>query len=445
MHWLLTVFSTRELAIGTWLIILILLSLLSGKIRSAYGKLITISFNPKLFIPQCLLLLYVAAIVCCLYRLRLWDLGLLKDTCLWVVFSALVIFYNLGQAKSGGFFIGLLKESVKFIVLYEFLFNTYTFSFTTEMIAIPLLTFLVTTQVFAEHSSKKKPEDKKIATCLNNVMAILGFCFFVYTIYETVIHFIDLWSLSVLKELLLPIVLLILTIPCFYLVALFMRYETLHVLIKRPLQKRDTRYGKEIRILILLYGNLSLTRVSRITNKLPRIIFIDDIDHKSCIKKIVLKPLHKRVAIGSNMLLAPFNNIEGVRKSLSSLEWGGFGEWDSWLCDDEFECKIKSYSLSQTYTNDITCQLKGKETYITTIELTLNVFNKAEKKSALSEMGVIASAMFGRLYLIMPPELLESIKMGVNYKKEFEDCILDFNIDKCGETLDIYLLSVISK
>lgn len=259
------IFSTREVAIIIWTSILIVGVIILVKPKALFD-LLKAFFVYKIQVPLWLMFTYITGITICLYYFKIWNFGLLKDTIIWSIASATVLFFSMNKAKDFTYFKPIVLENLKVIVILEFITNSYSFNFLTEMIVIPIMTFIGVLQIYAEHSAKKNPEHLKVAGCLKNFFAFSGILIFIYVSYKTYKYYSDLLTIQNIKTLLLPFVLTIFLIPFLYLLALYMNYETLFIRIPYLIKKEKKQ--KKMKRNILLYANINLNKLHKISTNL---------------------------------------------------------------------------------------------------------------------------------------------------------------------------------
>jgi hypothetical protein len=259
------IFSTREIALIIWFCIFIIAAVFLLKPKAFFNLLIQF-FNYKIQIPLLLMFGYIAGITFIFYKAAIWNTDLLKDTIIWSLTSAAILFFNVNKAKDSTYFIPILLENLKSVVLLEFIINFYTFSFTIEMFIIPVITFIGVFQIAAEHSSKTNAEHLKVAGCLKNLFSVTGVLIFIYVGYKTFIHYNDLLTIENIKSLLLPIVFTFLLLPFLYLLALYMNYENLFVRMAYLID--DKQELRKMKLNILLVANIDLNKLYKISRNL---------------------------------------------------------------------------------------------------------------------------------------------------------------------------------
>jgi hypothetical protein len=63
---------------------------------------------------------------------------------------------NVNKIEDVDYFAKVLKDNIKVIAIWEFVFNFYTFSLVGELIFIPTIFLFTVLHAFAEYSSKRE-------------------------------------------------------------------------------------------------------------------------------------------------------------------------------------------------------------------------------------------------------------------------------------------------
>ena len=80
-------FNTREIAIGIWIVIGLILFATFGKGRKSLHQLVKAVAQRQLVILYFAILIYCGIIVYALYQWNFWQCSFLKDTIIWIVLS----------------------------------------------------------------------------------------------------------------------------------------------------------------------------------------------------------------------------------------------------------------------------------------------------------------------------------------------------------------------
>lgn len=276
------IFNNREIALLFWLVVFVTALLLS-KTRKSIFPIIKILTGRTFLIIFSLIGAYLLGIILFLKNIGFWQNSNLKDVAFWFFSIGLILVFKLNEAKSNTYFKGVFFTAIKWTIVLEFVVGLYSFSLLSELIILPVLIFLTALQAFVGLDEKHKIVSK----FLQNVLAMVGFSVFSYSLYKTVANFDDVLTFQNLVALLLPSIITILFIPFVYLLALYSAYESYFIHLDFMAIKKDK--VKEVKKLILLTANVNLDRFSRIKNNFEKRIFYDDTNLKAYIKEISKK------------------------------------------------------------------------------------------------------------------------------------------------------------
>lgn len=242
MEKLLEIFSNREMASIIWLLLILVILQVYRPTRKATLNLVRTFFHWKITLVNLIAILYSASIVWVLWFFDFWSYVLLKDTVFWFVGTGFVILMNLNKAqKEEKFFVNTLRDNVKLILILEFVVNFHQFSLMAEMFILPILAFLAMLQAVAERDEKSK----SVKTLIDWIFIIVGAIFLVLSVRNILYDIQGFANYSNLISFLLPIVLSIAFLPCAYLIAVSMNYETIFMRLGMYLKnKKNLRYAK---------------------------------------------------------------------------------------------------------------------------------------------------------------------------------------------------------
>jgi hypothetical protein len=280
------IFSTRETAIIVWTSIFIIIALLVVKFKDVFD-LLSKFFDRKIQIPLWGMFCYIGAITFAFFTAGVWNMGLLKDTILWSLTSATILFFNMNKAKERSYFMPIITDNLKAVIPLEFITNFYTFSFGIEMVIIPVMTFIGVMQIVAENSSRTNADHLKTASCLKGLFAGLGILIFIYVFYKTLVGYKSLITVENLKSLFLPVVYTFLLLPFLYLLALYMNYEVLFIRLPYLIDNKKERLQMKLHILLL--ANLNLKKLHKISTNLNFATYTGQEIRKS-LKRILKEP-----------------------------------------------------------------------------------------------------------------------------------------------------------
>jgi len=218
------VLTTREIAIAAWVLVASIWLLSKRTIRRSLIDVARAVLALKILAWFGVLLLYNSGVILALWAVGVWSPVLLKDTVLWFFFVGIALgFRSATTAQDARLFSSVLKDSVKIVLVMEFLANTYTLPLIGELLLIPFVALLAMVDAVA-HADSKTSQAAKLTTPL---LAAAGLAVIGFSISKAIADFGTLWSVDSLTRLLLPPGLSILLIPFVCAVALYTSYEQL--------------------------------------------------------------------------------------------------------------------------------------------------------------------------------------------------------------------------
>ena len=217
------ILSTRECATIIWFIPFMIFLLLKKEARDYCWKAVTLLLGKRLRLLWEIILIYYLAVTILLCQLPIWDNAFLKDIILWVLFSGLVYGFNAVSYRFDEAYIKrTIKDSIKVTMVLEFLISTFTFDIWTELLIIPIITITI----MANEVAKSNDEFKLVHRFLEFLIAIFGLCI-LYNTLKIAISEYKLFNINMLISFFIPIVYLLLSLPLYYALGVYSKYEML--------------------------------------------------------------------------------------------------------------------------------------------------------------------------------------------------------------------------
>lgn len=271
-------FSNREISIIIWIMFLIILFSINKEVRKSFKDILPTLFDEKIVDVVLLMLLYTELMVLVLSIIEFWNFTLLEDTIYWVLLVGFPLLLEMEKINSEKNHVkSILKNSIKCIIIIEFITNFYNFSLIIELVLIPVVTFISLLQVV----SKTKPEWNKVYNLLTWILAFFAIFVFIYSVSEIYKNPNGFFNLLTLQIFLLPVILTIMFIPFLYLVAIYSLYETVNGLI--GLRIKNEKHKRYLKTKMLLTFGLNRRKLKRFQREVPLGIMIN----KKEIKKVI--------------------------------------------------------------------------------------------------------------------------------------------------------------
>lgn len=280
MNSIMTIFSNRELSLLIWSVVVLTTFFSVKSIRQSSGPFFKALFAKQILIVLFLLIAFIIIIIFTLYKIHLWDKSLLKDTIFWFFGVALALSYKSNNAKDISFFKEIIKDSIKWTIIVEFIINFYTFGLITELILLPVMVIIALLQTVSEMDKK----NEQVTKLLKNITAMIGLILVVYVSYKTFTNYDKLLGLNNLFSFLLPIILTITILPFIYFLALYINYESLFVRIQFISQ--DNIIKRRLKTEILLTANFDIAKILLINKKLNKYDLTQSDDIKKYVKSL---------------------------------------------------------------------------------------------------------------------------------------------------------------
>ncbi|RXF67734.1 hypothetical protein [Arcticibacter tournemirensis] len=241
------VLSSREWALGIWIVVALVAVLFKKSMRDGLGGVLKALFVWNLMSWLVGMAVYIAGFIYLFYRMGLWTPDLLKDTVFYILFSATVSMFKANKiSEDKDFFWEMLKDNLKLGILMQFLIGQYTFDVWVELLIVPISVLLAGIQAF----SVNDPKYAQVNKLINRIWLLFGAAVIYHMINSVIQHIHELLSLDILRQILLVPNLTLVFIPFLYVLSLRMVYEEQFILLNFKLRdKKLFRFAKREAIL----------------------------------------------------------------------------------------------------------------------------------------------------------------------------------------------------
>lgn len=287
------IFNNREIAIGIWVALAVIISIFTKPGKQLLKSVIPILFCRKFIVFYVVFLFYLFLVTYFLYVIGFWSIDLLKDTIFWVLFVELPLFVKtIEKAKDNHFFTKIIKDNLAVAAIIEFVINFWTFSLITEIIIVPVTVLIGL--LYALVAQKQKCI--KVKRFFDWIFAVFGFVVIINSgkhLYENPMIF---FNLNTLQVFFLPLLLLLLNLPVVYGLALYNTYEQVFIRVKG-----NKTENTKMKLSIIKFSGISLSKITAIHNNLQytTMISLTNNDMKENLKKIKNK---QSMRIGDNYM-----------------------------------------------------------------------------------------------------------------------------------------------
>lgn len=267
MQYLLGIFNTREIAIGIWIILIIILLVLSKVGRNSLKDILASIFQKNILIAFMIFIAYYCIAIYLLYVVDFWNVNLLKDTIFWFFFAEIpLLFQALKSGKYKYFFFRIIKNNLAFIVILEFLLNLWTFNLWIELIIVPLFASFGVIYAFADRDQKYGVL-KKICDFISTIFGVAVLISFVLHVFNNPY---ELFNMQTLQNFLFPIIVLFMNLPLIYTFSVYNWYEQIFVMIK------NNKFRNKLAI--IMFSKLSLSKIHAVRTDADVVMKVNEIE-----------------------------------------------------------------------------------------------------------------------------------------------------------------------
>lgn len=380
--------NNHETALLLLLTVLLLWSLSSKAVRKSVWDIILAFFDAKILLPIFIATMYITFCVWLLSLAGIWRISNLKTTILWGLSFALVAMFNVNKiSKEKNFFQKISIEIVSVSVFFTFITELYDLSLTTELIIIPLLTFLSILSYSSQSNPNLSPAKKFIDRLILGILLSI----LIYRVYNVAVDYTKFLKLETLRELTVPIDLSFAFIPFLYFFYLYVRYESLLFGVGAKLGDGELAMFAKFQAAKAFGFNLASVE------KWVRLIHLSKVENR----RDILYTIHE---------------IKLVQKREKDPTYVSPSEgWSPYKAKDfltEFDLATRDYHWQENDTwyagagplefdgdgflpkNSIFYHLEGNETVVKTLQVSLNIARPKEAQAAKDKFFLVASTLF---------------------------------------------------
>jgi hypothetical protein len=271
-------FNNREIAAAISLTLFAIWVLTKSDLRHSIASVYRAFLNWKILACVAGMVLYTATIVTLLHAVGFWELGMLKDTVLWLCFAAFAMVMRFMTSRDNERILRqVFVDNVKVVILIEFLIGTYVMSLPAELVFVPLVTFLVMLDAFARCDDKYAP----VVKLTGLLLAVIGCAILGFAVSRAIGDWRDLGTMNTVRSIVFPPLMCLVFAPFIYVVVVIATYESIFIRLTLGRDKTAdvVRYAKRR---ILLHYGLSLRRLRDFAKRPPfeimQIQTTDDVD-----------------------------------------------------------------------------------------------------------------------------------------------------------------------
>ncbi|WP_428025530.1 hypothetical protein [Arcobacter sp.] len=261
--------NNREIATGiillSFLIFAIYKSTDKKSLFSSFGLVVKSLFEKHIFITIVLLIFYIYFEIKFLTYIGFFEPSLLKESIIWSFGAFVLIVKHAKITEDDNFSEKLVLDNLKFIVVFEFICNMYTFNLFIELILVFCVTMLILLKTVGEYQEKNE-DTLRLLKVIDFLLNVFGLVIIVFTINQLVNNYNNINIVNSLKSFFLPLMLILLYLPFYYIVILYSKYEMIFVSVQFFV--KDKNLSNHLKRKIFTYGFLNYSRLKIIHNNL---------------------------------------------------------------------------------------------------------------------------------------------------------------------------------
>lgn len=361
-------FNTREIAYLIWGTLLLVVLLFSGKNRSSLVDLVKAFFCKQFIYVYVLALTYLFICIWALYKVKIWDTSLVKDTVMWFLFVALPLMYNAAKINSFQKFVKqVVRPLVAFSVIFEYIFGLYTFDWWIELLMVPVAVFIGGMLAFSE----RKSEHRQVHKLMNGVFILIGLISLVAVVIHLFHHYNDYLNRLTAMQFIMPLCLSLMFVPFLYGIAMFTHYETAFVALKRQFKLPGVYKYAMLKAMLRFHGDLDgLERWKRMAftkNLQTR----EEVDEAITLVKTLQDAEQNPHTVNEGLGWSPYQVKDLlVSKGIETPDYRN--TMDDEFCSISFPFKLTDDPI---FSDTITYMVLGEQLIATELHIGLKVFN----------------------------------------------------------------------
>ncbi len=263
-------FNNREIASFIVLVLFISFALYKSKDKkglfSSFLSLLKHIFVKQIFITIILFSAYIYWEIKLLYEVGFIESSMIKESIFWSLGAFGLIMKHQDIIKEEKFVRKLILDNLKLLVLFEFIYNMYSFNLAIEIILIFIGTVLIMMKTIMGNKDLNEGE-ALLMKIINFILSILVITTIIFTIIQLYSNYNEINVIQNIKSFFLPLVMIILYIPFYYLLLLYTKYEMVFITVNFFI-KENQKINNYLKRKIFLNSLINYTKLKKIHTKL---------------------------------------------------------------------------------------------------------------------------------------------------------------------------------
>jgi hypothetical protein len=190
---------------------------------------------------------------------------MIKDTVLWFCFTAFVMVMRFSTSRDNDNIMQtVFADSLKLIIVLEFLVGNYVMSLSAELVFVPFVTLIVLLDTVAKLDEKTAV----VAKLTTFLLAVIGFAILGFAVSRAIGDYQNLGTMDTVRTIAFPPLMSIAFIPFIYCLVVIVTYESIFIRLAGGRDKAPDviRYAKRR---IFFHCGLSLRRLRAFAKRPP--------------------------------------------------------------------------------------------------------------------------------------------------------------------------------
>ena len=402
--------SNREWAALLWLAALLIAINIKTDIRRSFVGVFRAFFQPLIIGPLILAAIYAGGEIFLLRRFDWWSIANLKSTVLWLVTFAFVGMFEIVSIKDHK--VGLWKITCDIITvttIFLFITELQSFPLLVEIIALPIVTFLV----FMNEVAKLKPEHAPVSKFLSTIVGLIGISYFAFSVWKTASKFAETATWANALEFLIPIALSLGFLPFLYTWRVWVAYNSAFATISiAGLPERLVPHARWL-ALTRIGGDLELLERWRKAIHVSRPETKAELKHSLTALRALAKHEASPPIVQPNDGWSPYLAMQFMADF--GLDTGHYS--NSFDAEWSASSPMREFGDGAIWKNNIAYYIEGVEKAATTLKIKLNVNDLASAHEA-EDMFIVYC--LNLLEQAVSLDVVERMKMRVAMLDDFE-------------------------
>ncbi|OBA10653.1 hypothetical protein A9988_15870 [Acinetobacter calcoaceticus] len=419
------IFNNREIAIGIWLLAILVYLAVSPKMvkaRISFKHLLATFFVKQIMSVLGLMIVYIVFIVYVLSEMDLWNTNQLKNTVFWSISVGFMSIFNMESIKKDkSFFKHSVIDNFKLLAILQFVVGVYTFPIWFEILLVPVLVLIGALSAIAE--SEKKYHQVKIL--LEYCLTIFGIILIIYTLYMLMTNFDEFGNEKTAYDFFIPPLLTLFYLPFLFFMLVYSTYEQVFVRLRFSIENRLYRNLAKIYALVLF--NIRMSLLDRWSLHIARIKveshtdLVESFRHIFKVRKAEKNPINVPIDQGWSPYQAKeFLSCEGLNTRFYNN-----------ICEDEWVASSPMKEFSDGIIPDnIAYYVEGSEKIAKMLKLKVNVNDSSRTYQACEKLKSMAEVLsISSLGLSLSKQMTKAIADCNSYSEKVEDKTIEFVVE----------------